>query len=305
MLDELRTYVLLACVIASFVSVFLFCAGALMASERVRDAIVNIWIATTSRLESQKTPDALLLSRAVMAALFEGGSGFSLWKFGLLMLVVNSGAVLGNFLTIEVDMSHIQRDERLGLLSKEEAALQLDYAAEAAVGMLLLAPLYLIAWSAFDYFAYNVITHALKLSSTRTTYTPVIIGTFTVLLVSYLVPFALLRLGYAEGGPGLFYVAMSPLMPAMHSLLGFSNCWTCSLLSLPTGLSVTISSLLIATAIVLVRAPILLRLVANAFESMIAISGKRLQAAALNIGTAAGVLIVVLTWRSLMPSPTT
>lgn len=305
MLDEIRTYVLLACVVASFASVFIFLAGALLASDRVRDAITTIWVAATSKLETQTAPHALLLSRAVMAALFESSAGFSLWKFGILMFVVNSGAVLGLFLRVEADSSNIYRDEQMGLMDKEEASQQLEHAAEAGAGLIIMAPLFLITWSAFDYFAYSVIRHALKLSSTRLTYKPLVFGTFTVLLVSYLLPLALTRFGYAEGGPALLYAMASPLAPAMNSFLGISSCWTCSLLSLPAGLSVTLSSLLISAAIVLVRSPGLLRLVAKASELVSATNGKRVQAAALNLGTAAGVLIVVLTWRSLFPSPTT
>lgn len=298
-LTVLRTLALGLAVIASFVSVLLYCFAVLLSSNSVRELVVSAWASTAEAVQQVSPMFAIRLGKAMLLALFEGSNGFSLRKFAVLMLVLNSSAILGIFLGFEADLQVIAARELAGEIDRETAIAEHDGVIDATISLFFVGPLNMFSWSAFDFVAYIIakrgFTRALQIGRAS----PVFWSILAILTMIYGLPLLLARSSLFDNILVTLFVIGSPVIPAMTALTQVHQCWSCSILALPAGLSATLSVLLIIAAIAVLSNRSLLRFLSTTLERIDLAGSTRLRNIALEIGTAAGVIIVVLTWRQI------
>jgi hypothetical protein len=288
-----RNLALGASVLATLVGISLYVVGVLLSSKIVRGLLVSAWAESCDRADRATLQRHLRLASAMLSALFESERGFSANKFVLLMLVINSGAILGLLLNLGIESDQLVVRDALSTRPYDGD----DSVADAFLGVVLSAPLLLVSWSAFDYLAYRIARWQLARAVTKNSISPVLVAFLFIVGVSYLLPF-LTGYFFLDSKFGL-YAVVAPLMPLVASLTSFSICWQCSLLSLPAGLSVTLSTLLLGLAVAVLSSRRSLSVAARICECLENTSANWLRNLALEVITVSGAVIVLVTWKEL------
>ena len=280
-------------VVATLVGIALYVVAVVLSSKAVKSLLVSIWTEATVRADRDSLQRRLQLARAMLSALYESDRGFSQTKFVLVTLMINGGAILGLLLNLGIESDQLAVRDVLSNHSYDGD----DSVVEAFLGVLLGAPLFLASWMLFDFFAYWVTRWTLARAVQANSVLPVPFGVLIIVVVSYLLPFVA-GVFFVESALGLF-AAASPLVPLVASITSFTVCWQCSLLSLPAGLSVTLSTVLFGMAIGTLSGNRVLGMAARACEYLDGTNGVRLRNLALEVVTVSGGVIVLLTWKAL------